>query len=206
MNQILLRCEQVMGKQLSKYSSAVDKSRTFADQGIYNLKPARRTRRGTKAGRNFFRPISTVISISRSTQPMCQAGVNFSNFAQLIWQSDKSTLCPPHLETECSIPTILQTRNTKSMTSSIVNYSNIVHIPVRKPAQKQANLFTLNCRSVKNKTLAIDDFIQSHSVDILALTETWLGTSIDNNIVSEKIPSGYNIQHVSSDGKRGEGM
>ena len=40
-------------------------------------------------------------------------------------------------------------------------------------------MVTLTCRYVANKRLSIDDFIISRDVDIMALTEIWLGHDND---------------------------
>ena len=58
------------------------------------------------------------------------------------------------------------------------------------------NLTCLNVRSVKNKTLSLCDYIISNSIDILAVTETWLGSVVDATVLSELIPTGYDINHV----------
>ncbi|CAC5413172.1 unnamed protein product [Mytilus coruscus] len=42
--------------------------------------------------------------------------------------------------------------------------------------------------------------------DILALTETWLGTSIDKPVISEITPKGYSIDQISRKGKTGGGV
>ena len=42
---------------------------------------------------------------------------------------------------------------------------------------KQLTLFSLNCRSVKNKALSVADLVTSRDIDILVMPETWLGTS-----------------------------
>ena len=39
---------------------------------------------------------------------------------------------------------------------------------------KHLNFVCLNIRSLKNKTTSLFDFIVSHNLDVLALTETWL--------------------------------
>ncbi len=67
----------------------------------------------------------------------------------------------------------------------------------------------LNARSVKNKSIALNDFILSHELDIMAITETWLGTSYDSVCLQELLPSGYKAQHVprsSADERRGGGI
>jgi hypothetical protein len=79
-------------------------------------------------------------------------------------------------------------------------------MPKSIPEDKLITLFTLNCRSVKNKTLAIVDFIQSHNADLLAITETWLGSEIDKSVISDITPQGYGIHHVSRHGKKGGGV
>jgi exonuclease III len=79
-------------------------------------------------------------------------------------------------------------------------------MPKSIPEDKLITLFTLNCRSVKNKTLAIVDFIQSHNADLLAITETWLGSEIDKSVISDITPQGYGIHHVSRHGRKGGGV
>ena len=44
------------------------------------------------------------------------------------------------------------------------------------------------------------------NIDILTLTETWLGTSIDAQVLSELVPPGYDILHVARPDKRGGGV
>ncbi|CAG2214071.1 unnamed protein product [Mytilus edulis] len=46
----------------------------------------------------------------------------------------------------------------------------------------------------------------SNDADILALTETWLGTSIDKQVISEITPNGYSIHQISRKGKTGGGV
>ena len=59
---------------------------------------------------------------------------------------------------------------------------------------------------MKNKALSIADLVTSRNIDILALTETWLGTSIDAQVLSELVPPGYDILHVARPDKRGGGV
>ena len=40
------------------------------------------------------------------------------------------------------------------------------------------------------------DYIIYTDFDIVALTETWLGTSVDKAYISELKPPGYKIKHV----------
>ena len=58
------------------------------------------------------------------------------------------------------------------------------------------NVCSLNCQSVKNKTSSIREYILSHNFDVVALTETWLGTTSDKKCLAEMIPEGYDLKHV----------
>ena len=65
----------------------------------------------------------------------------------------------------------------------------------------------INTRSLKNKTLSFCDHIISNDFDLVAVTETRLGTSIDKACISELLPSGYQFKHVPrSSGRRGGGI
>ena len=46
----------------------------------------------------------------------------------------------------------------------------------------------------------------SRNIDILTLTETWLGTSIDAQVLSELVPHGYEILRVASPDKHCGGV
>ncbi|KAK2141457.1 hypothetical protein LSH36_1095g00036 [Paralvinella palmiformis] len=48
--------------------------------------------------------------------------------------------------------------------------------------------------------MSICDFIITNGVDILAITETWLRTVIDDHVLSDPIPSGYDILHRARGG------
>jgi hypothetical protein len=54
----------------------------------------------------------------------------------------------------------------------------------------------LNTQSVKNKALSIADFVITQDIDVLAITETWLGTDIDKQVKKDLVPSGYKVKHV----------
>jgi hypothetical protein len=45
--------------------------------------------------------------------------------------------------------------------------------------------------------MSVCDFLTSNNVDILALTETWLGSSIDKSVIAEITPNSYDLQHIS---------
>ena len=44
------------------------------------------------------------------------------------------------------------------------------------------------------------------NIDILTLTETWLGTSIDAQVLSELVPTCYDIMHVARPDKHDGGV
>jgi hypothetical protein len=46
----------------------------------------------------------------------------------------------------------------------------------------------------------------SNNADILALTETWLGTSEDKPVISEITPNRYSIHQIVRNGKTGGGV
>ena len=76
------------------------------------------------------------------------------------------------------------------------NYSVIKPVRFSKLA-KQLTLFSLNCSSVTNQALSVADLVSARDIDILSMTETWLGTSADDQVFSELVPPGYNILHVA---------
>lgn len=60
---------------------------------------------------------------------------------------------------------------------------------------RDVSLFSLSCRSVKIKALSVCDFILSNKVDVFALTETWLRSSVDKSVIYELKPDGYIMYH-----------
>lgn len=58
---------------------------------------------------------------------------------------------------------------------------------------------------MKNKTVSISDFIVENNVDIMAITETWLGTDIDQIVLNELTPDGYKMYHKPRRGRKGGG-
>ena len=58
-----------------------------------------------------------------------------------------------------------------------------------------------------NLSTSVADLAISHYIDVLALTETWLGIDIDKHVVSQLVPIGYNFHAVSRcKEKRGGGV
>lgn len=63
--------------------------------------------------------------------------------------------------------------------------------PGPKSPFKNLKIGLSNARSVKNKTAAITDLITSKNLDILGLTETWLGENETNSFLSDLTPDGF---------------
>ena len=68
-----------------------------------------------------------------------------------------------------------------------------------------AKLCLINARSVCNKAELIVDYVTSHDIDIMCITETWL-RSEDTASVSAVTPSGYHLEHVARTNGRGGGV
>ena len=111
---------------------------------------------------------------------------------------------------------VIQTRIThrfdvvpQAVKAASVNVSQLINLRVIKHSERDIPLTIcfLYARSVKNKVLSVADFFISRDIDVLALSETWLGTDTDNRVINEFMPSGYTIQHICQPGeKRGGGM
>ena len=84
------------------------------------------------------------------------------------------------------------------------NTSNLLKVPKSFDVCSNTTLplVSLNARSVKIKATSVCDFLTSNNVDILALTETWLGSSIDKSIIAEITPNSYDLQHISRNDRK----
>jgi hypothetical protein len=116
------------------------------------VKVTRRTWRGTKGGRNVQRPICTAISSGKYHFKRKGSGVNCDNLIQLIDQSGTANL-------ETFIATIATARNDSKSRTLTLNLTNLLRInktPVDSE-EKDWSFTLLNPRSVKNKTLSINE-------------------------------------------------
>lgn len=159
------------------------------------VKPTHRTGRGTKAGRNVFQPIRTVVSVEKKIKQQHDLGVNMFNLVDITLSNntDEYRILPiirPRL--------VIENQTLKSTLSNL----SILPTTSKKERENKVSLVSLNPRSVKNKATSINDFIISNNVDILALTETWLGTTVDKSVISELTPCGYNMYQIPSLVKR----
>ncbi|KAK3085690.1 hypothetical protein FSP39_007270 [Pinctada imbricata] len=109
-----------------------------------------------------------------------------------------------------SIIRVRKSKNGKSPMGANVNNLVVCEMTaVSKIIRNQKNLakfYLINCRSVKNKSFAICDFIISNKKDIMAITETWLGSDIDKGVLSELVPDTHAIYHVPRKDRKGGGV
>ena len=90
----------------------------------------------------------------------------------------------------------------RAVKAASANVSQLINRRVIKHRERDIPLTIccLNARSVKNKALSVADFVISRDNDVLTLSETWLGTDTDNQVVNELVPSDYTIQHKHGGG------
>lgn len=145
-----------------------------------------RVRRGTKAGRRFIRHINTISVRQPRLTKQQVLGVNTDNLVFI--PTDKTHEARPIL-------TLVNHRSLKKCTIRNINTSNLKPVPKIKhhTCDGYMSLASLNCRSVVNKTVAINDYIVSNNIDLLAFTETWLGKEKKNVILSELTPEGFSV-------------
>ena len=107
-----------------------------------------------------------------------------------------------------TIPSIIRPRMPQNKLTTVPNLLNLTKIKTetKNSSYRCLSLSSLNGRSVENKTVSLCDFIQSNDVDLLALSETWLDTSIDKSVTSEFLPDGYDIHQVSRKNQGGGGI
>lgn len=157
---------------------------------------SKRTRRGTKAGRNVIWSIRTVTSSYTDNSNYYITEINHDNRISSI------------TEASSNIPTLIRQRSNKTLFSGSVNVSNLVY-PEKSHNWNGANqlLLTLrNAKYVNNKALSINDYLVPNDIGILALTETWLGSAADKCVISELVPNGYGIHHLSRTERKGGGV
>ena len=160
--------------------------------------------RGTRGGLRKFKPISevnngiklnnlqllpkhiTTIVRPRRSEIVKHADINFYNHADINFYNQ-------HFKTG------------KHNSSNLINIKYKAQNTVK--GQKKLSVCSLNPRSVKNKTISLCDYIVSNDFDVVALTETWLRSTVDKTCIGELVPTGYSIKHVARSGKkRGGGV
>ncbi|CAC5424857.1 unnamed protein product [Mytilus coruscus] len=159
-----------------------------------------RTRRGTKAGRNVFRPIRSITTTQRPSVPVRISCVDRTNLVQIAINKNVP-------DTFSAIESLVRSlENVKNENRCNSSDLSKIQTTSNDGSNTALSLVTLNTRSVKNKTTSICDFLTSNNVDIFALTETWLGSSVDKHIISEITPDGYDLHHVARTNRKGGGV
>ena len=64
----------------------------------------------------------------------------------------------------------------------------------------------INIRSIRNKSVALAEFINSNKSDIIAVTETWLRPDDTDSFIGSVTPPGYKCTHVPRQQGRGGGV
>ncbi len=151
--------------------------------GIANHEP---TLRGCRAGVNKQRVITTIVGkrpASQEQQPR-----------------DRSALqLPPSL-----IPTITGNRPSCTPTNRGITITNLCS--VAKLIPNTSSFVLLNARSVRNKTVKLNEFALENSVDLLAITETWLTKQDESPVINELCPPGYQFTSVPRPLSKGGGV
>jgi len=92
-----------------------------------------------------------------------------------------------------------------------VNKDNLAEVSCKQHAVHRGNtlsLTLLNARSVASKSTLLSEYITENSVQILAITETWLKEG-DDSVVNDLCPQGYRFEGIprpTSKGTRGGGI
>ena len=90
------------------------------------------------------------------------------------------------------------------------NVHNLITLPLCKQVSKTRDqgvrVCYVNAQSCRNKTLAIADHILDNQLDMMAISETWLKSSRDSNVIKDIVPNGYCIKHTPRPTGKGGGV
>ena len=84
------------------------------------------------------------------------------------------------------------------------NSANLITVP-QKPClspplcstSKNLHFCLLNTRSIRNKSMAVKDFVVDNDIDTLTMTETWLRPGSNDSVeISTLCPMGYRVIHI----------
>ena len=110
-----------------------------------------------------------------------------------------------------SIAVRLHDRKSKAFKSRTANPSNLV--PITRQTKiavgtesKTVKLALLNIRSLKNKSLLVNDLITTYNLDFMFLNETWLEDSCSATILNETSPPNFTFMSVCRAGRKGGGV
>jgi hypothetical protein len=160
------------------------------------------TGRGTRAGKYFQRPIPPLISDRYGPHIHQLAPFRCRNLVEI---SSNSESLP--------IPVVIHDRDQQlqqKATSRISTKRNVILIKTERPEVPVNNTLSLgliNARSVKNKVLEIVDHIVDERLDIVAITESWMGPEGHDLITEGNLcPPGYKLILSSRTHGRGGGV
>ena len=116
----------------------------------------------------------------------------------------------PQCNIQQQIQTIIGHRNAWSHISQQTNSLNINNLKLVQKcgaSPKLLKITHLNARSIRNKAEEIATFITDNSIDILAITETWLaGNDSDSLHIRLATPNGYDFIHHPRTSAKGGGV
>ncbi|MCH1595851.1 MAG: hypothetical protein L7S42_05020, partial [Flavobacteriaceae bacterium] len=104
--------------------------------------------------------------------------------------------------TELNLETVLRTKRGSKAGKKLklVNSENTCTYE-HTCTRSQLTGATLNCRSVCNKAISVNDYIVEKHIDFIGLTETWLKD--DNSVAkAELVPPGFSLENKSRPGSR----
>jgi len=117
----------------------------------------------------------------------------------------------PSAPVSLSIAVQIHDRKSKAFKNRTANPSNLV--PITRQTKiavgtksKTIKLALLNIRSLKNKSLPVNDLITTYNLDFMFLNETWLEDSCSAIVLNETSPPNFTFMSVCRAGKRGGGL
>ena len=108
------------------------------------------------------------------------------------------------------IETIIHCARVPTLPQRSRNVHNLITLPLCKQVSKTRDqgvrVCYVNAQSCRNKTLAIADHILDNQLDMMAISETWLKSSRDSNVIKDIVPNGYCIKHTPRPTGKGGGV
>ena len=108
------------------------------------------------------------------------------------------------------IQTVIGRRPSKSpLSRQRSNIGTILHVDtnfVKSIKAKKIKACVFNVQSIKNKAIAVNEYIVDKECDIAILVETWLRPgSLDQTVVADLCPPGYKFVHLPRENASGYG-
>ena len=85
------------------------------------------------------------------------------------------------------------------------NQNNLVVMCPQCPSHSDLKACLINCQSLCSKVQAIKDYVVDNNLDMVLMTETWLGSD-KHKICGDLTPKGYGFLHVPRKTGRGGGV